>query len=245
MGCGASKTAVVAPEQAPSKPPESLNASSSTASLTGIRQNVKVRQRKAQSSASEALQSGSSSTLCSESDMKAQDSEVTSLGSRNSSATSGKSKGSSSSGDSGLGEEYTVIITEKSDEVLREIANVSSELDPPAISINGSSVGITDKSKQESKKLQQIDTDEEFPRGLKHVTFAEKLIGELPDSPSIIKRPVSRGGMAFDVSLGDSLSPQRSAQMPAFSSNSKRRKRLSYQELQEKQREVEQRKKVR
>lgn len=237
MGCGASKTPVVVPEQAPSKPPESLDVrSSSTASLTGSRQNVKVRQRKTQ-----ALQSASSSTLCSGSEANAQGAEVTSLSSRNSSATSGKSKESASSGDSGLGEEYTEIITEKSNEALREVANVSTEIDPPALSIDGSPLG---KPKQETKKLQQIDSDEELPRGLRHVTFAEKMISELPDSPSILKRPVSRGGMAFDISVADSLSPQTSAQMPAFSSNSKRRKRLSYQELQEKQKVAEQRKKV-
>ena len=237
MGCGASKTPVAVPEQAPTKPPESLDVrSSSTASLTGSRQNVKVRQRK-----TSALQSASSSSLCSGSEVNAQGSEITSLSSRNSSATSGKSKESTSSGDSGLGKEYTEIITEKSDETLREVANVSTEIDPPALSIDGSPVG---KSKQDTKKLQQIDSDEELPRGLRHVKFAEEMISELPDSPSILKRPVSRGGMAFDISVGDSLSPKTSAQMPAFSSNSKRRKRLSYQELQERQRAVDQRKKV-
>ncbi len=234
MGCGSSN--VVAPELAPSKPPpESQDLSSSSISLTGSRQSVKIRQRKARSS--DALQSGSTASLSSEIEQDAQASEVTSISSRN---ISGKSKASASSGDSGLGEEYKEIITDKSDETLRENASIPGELEKPSLSIDGSGVN-NDRGRSKSTGSNSSEKEQPLPNGIRHVKFAEKIIGELPDSPSILKRPVSRGGVAFDVVVGDNLSPQ----MPVFSSSAKRRKRLSYQELQEKQKLVVQRKKVR
>jgi len=218
MGCGASKTAVVAPETAPTKAPEAeALVSSSTTSLTGNRQNVKVRQRKHQST--NALRSSSTSSISSE--LQAVQSEVASIGSRNISATSGKSKNSADSGDSGIaiGDDYN---TEKSNQIPQE-----------AITQDDSSVGVPSRSNSGNKQ--------DGPNGIRHVKFAESLINELPDSPSILKRPASRGGMAFDVVLEDN---QEAPHMPTFSSNSKRKKRLTYQELQDKQRIVEKRKKA-
>ncbi len=234
MGCGSSN--VVAPELelAPLKPqPESQDiSSSSVSSLTGSRQSVKVRQRKARSS--NALQSSSTTSL-SEIEQDAQTSEVSS---RN---ISGKSKVSAFSGDSGLGEEYKeMIITDKSDETLRENASTPGELEEPSLSIDSSGVN-NERGISKSTGSNSSEKEQPLPNGIRHVKFAEELIGELPDSPSILKRPVSRGGMAFDVVVGDNLSPQ----MPVFSSSAKRRKRLSYQEIQEKQKLVVQRKMVR
>ncbi len=234
MGCGSSN--VVAPELAPLKPPpESQDiSSSSVSSLTGSRQSVKVRQRKSRSS--NALQA-STTSLSSEIEQDAQTSEVTSISSRN---ISGKSKASAFSGDSGLGEEYKEIITDKSDETLRENASIPGELEEPSLSINSSGVN-NERGRSKSTGSNSSEKEQPLPNGIRHVKFAEELIGELPDSPSILKRPVSRGGMAFDVVVGDNLSPQ----MPVFSSSAKRRKRLSYQEIQEKQKLVVQRKMVR
>ncbi len=221
MGCNASRTAVVAPLQAPSPPPEE-DITSSRTSLTGSRRSVKVRPRKAQSS--DTLRSDSTSTLCSKAEYDPKDTDITSLGSRNSSASSGKSKASGTSGDSGLGEENGV---EKFTENLKK--NIPNK--------PGSTVDDADNLSIGSNESQP---DKPRPNGQRNVKFAAKLISELPDSPSILKRPASRGGMAFDVVVEDNLSPR----MPIISSSSKRRKRLSYQELQEKQKVVEQRKKV-
>ncbi len=219
MGCNASRTAVVAPLQAPSQPPEE-DITSSRISLTGSRRSVKVRPRKTQSS--DTLQSSSSTaTVCSQAEC---DPDITSLGSRNSSASSGKSKASGSSGDSGLGKDNSI---DKSDEPLKD------NPDKPCSAFD-------DDSDNQSIGNDGSQPEKPRPNGQKSVKFAQRLIGELPDSPSILRRPASRGGMAFDVVVEDNLSPR----MPLFSSSTKRRKRPSYQELQEKQRVAEQRKKV-
>lgn len=225
MGCNASRTAVVAPLQAPCQPPEE-DITSSRTSLTGSRRSVKVRPRKAQSS--DTLQSNSTSTLCSKAEYDPQASDVTSMGSRNSSASSGKSKASASSGDSGLGEENGA---EQSNEPSKENNRIADKTSS-SICDNSDNRSIGSNGSQSSEKPR--------PNGQRNVKFAEKLISELPDSPSILKRPASRGGMAFDVVVEDTLSPR----MPLISSSTKRRKRPSYQELQEKQKVVEQRKKV-
>lgn len=168
------------------------------------------------------------------------------INSRIPSATSTHSKTSDASKDSGLGDEHAGIITEKSDIQLQEIAKLSL-VDGyiPDLAING--VPVNSKPNSLKKTSPEVCVDEKMselistlPLGQKHVKFSEELISELPDSPSIIKRPASRGGLAFDVIIGSDVSKSR--QKPVLSSI--RNHKLSYSELQEKQHAVAQRKKV-
>ena len=85
----------------------------------------------------------------------------------------------------------------------------------------------------------------------KHVQSADVLINQLPDTSSIVKRPVSRGGVAFDITTTATTATgqQRSHfRKPPCVVKYSQRKRASevvtHAELDEKQRVADQRRKV-
>lgn len=269
MGCGASKSklAAVAPEQAPKhmrpdseKDNNRLSQSNSNLKLTGSKQIVRLHSRNAwtdnelntttsQTSNTNIIHVQGHTSTESKSELELPNAEDTSISSRTTSATSSHSKASASSKDSGLdlGDDYVDIITENSDIQLQKVAELSDIMDVPDLTIDGVSVGsATHRSNSRKKTKQRLHQDvtqlelPNIPSGQKHVSFSEELISELPDSPSIIKRPVSRGGLAFDIVTGDDIPASR--QRPVLSSI--RKQKLTYAELQEKQRVVAQRKKV-
>ena len=260
MGCGASnsKLAAVAPEQAPKlmKPSEE---DTDRLPRSSSKQIVRLPSRNAWTDSElNNTTSHTSSTniihvqghtpigpsLGSSGPKSEPNTNDTSINSRTISATSSHSKASASSKDSGLdlGDDYADIITETSDIQLQKFAELSDNTDVPDLTIDGVSVdrSATHRSKKTKQRLHQDVIQPELPSSQKHVTFSEELISELPDSPSIIKRPVSRGGLAFDIVMGNDIPASR--QRPVLSST--RKQKLTYTELQEKQRVVAQRKKV-
>ena len=166
---------------------------------------------------------------------------------------------SKASRDSGLGEEYAHVITEGSETNDKEVANLPQGTETPDLTIEGekittpSSVGHRRRPArlppiQPVKSYVYSEHNSPPPLSLatKRVTFSNNLIDELPDSPSIIKKPCSKGGLAFDIVLNDSpMDPAMMKKRPAHLQKlNHRRAIVSHEELDEKQRAAEQRRKV-
>ena len=171
------------------------------------------------------------------------------------SAYSTQSKGSQ---DSGLGEEYAHIITEGSDSTTKEVANLPQGMEAPNLTIEGEKIK-TPSLVGHRRRLPPIQpvkghassSSESIspppPHTLaasKRVTFSKDL-DELPDSPSIIKRPCSRGGLAFDIVLDESAADPAIRKKPVHLKKlEQKRGAVSHEELDEKQRAAEERRKV-
>ena len=169
---------------------------------------------------------------------------------------SAHSTDSKASQDSGLGEENGHIITEGSDSGVKEVANLPRGMEAPNLTIEGEKMK-TPSSMGHRKRLPPIQPVKSYtssesmcpppPLSLasKRVTFSGNLIDELPDSRSIIKRPCSRGGLAFDIVLDDNpVDPAIRRKPVHLQKLEQKRGAVSHEELDEKQRAAEQRRKV-
>lgn len=176
--------------------------------------------------------------------------------SRSNSASSTITKSSAKSDDSGLGQEYSHIITEKSKMEVKEAAQLPSDITTPDLIIRGQRLK-TASPLSHRKRLPPIrsksgvdnstDASAISPPGAqqKHVSFSESLINELPESPSIIKRPCSRSGVAFDIMVGETSSNTTPRRRPArLQRLEKRQEPITLRDLVEKQREAKQRREV-
>lgn len=161
------------------------------------------------------------------------------------------------------------IITEKSSPVLKQMADVPEDKPEPELSIDGKQMktpGPWGHRKRSHGRLPPVhphskhrlqNTSETVtgkPDELevilqKHVQFADDLINELPASPSIVKRPVSRGGVAFDVRTSDEQmedGPQvrKPACVLKYAQHRRAAEVITHAELDEKQKAADQRRKV-
>ena len=178
----------------------------------------------------------------------------------NSRLISGYSTQSKASQDSGLGEEYAHIITEGSDSTTKEIANLPQGMEAPNLTIEGekmktpSLVGhrkrlppiqlVKSHASSSSASTSPPPPPSSSQAAPKRVTFTKDL-EELPDSPNIIKRPCSRGGLAFDIVLDESAADPAIRRKPIHLKKlEQRRGDVSHEELDEKQRAAELRRKV-
>ena len=179
--------------------------------------------------------------------------------------------GSAESKDSGLGEdvEFYHIITEKSSPRLKHVADVPEEL--PEADLDDSqkmrTPGTMGHLKRNTTRLPPVfsrnkKTKEEAVSICleailqKRVKFAGMLIDELPTTNSIFKRPVSRGGVAFDIFMGCSEVEKEKAtsegemrkKLPPCVRNYAKQQKLTntttQDDLEEKQRAAEQRRKA-
>lgn len=181
-------------------------------------------------------------------------------------------KGSAKSVDSGLGRERTdIIITEQSDPALKVVAHVPENMpDPAELAIDGTQMkipGPLGHRKRSNSRLPPIhptgkhrllqedsnqSTDGPSLEAIlqKHVQFADVLINELPSISSIVKRPVSRGGVAFDIGTDERRRPTvpPSSRKPQcvlkYSQQRRAADVITHAELDEKQKAADQRRKV-
>lgn len=213
-------------------------------------------------------------TTTSEPDLKYVSSESLPSTSTSKRTSPASRQGSAKSKDSGLGgdAESEHIITEKSSPKLKHEADIPEERSEPDhdLAIDGKRMrtpGPMGHLKRSTIKLPPV-----YPRNKimkdeagnsipleailqKRVKFADVLINELPTTSSIIKRPVSRGGVAFDILVGSSEvekvkpAPGDMGWMaPACVRNYAKKQRhadaVTRAELEEKQRAAELRRKV-
>lgn len=258
MGCGSSKsTAVVAPMPIPEAWSDNqqekatlVKVKGSKVATTGV-----IRVKEVSGSCDSVLPTNSQYSSV-ESILKSAD---TGPGSecRNSSAKST---------DSGLGKEQVDIITEQSSPMLKEVADVPESKPDPELTIDGKqmktlgpmshrkrSYGKLPPVHPHSKQMTSINVAEK-PGELeailqKHVQFADVLINELPASPSIVKRPVSRGGVAFDITTNEEqviARPQvrKPACVLKYSQHRRAAEVITHAELDEKQKAADQRRQV-
>lgn len=243
---------------------EAVERQSSTTSI-GSKKSVKIRQNKvlpkiankslSSSSVIKVQEAESHNQSSSESDSSRYSSrESIHINTRLVSAYSTQSKASQ---DSGLGEEYAHIITEGSDSTVKEVANLPQGMEAPNLTIEGEKIK-TPSLVGHRKRLPPIQpvrghasssSENTSPPPLslaasKRVTFSKDL-DELPDSPSIIKRPCSRGGLAFDIVLDESAADPAIRRKPVHLKKlEQKRGAVSHEELDEKQRAAELRRKV-
>lgn len=173
---------------------------------------------------------------------------------------------SAKSTDSGLGKEQVDIITEQSNPMLKELADVPESKPDPDLTIDGKQMKtlgpmshrkrgygrlppVHPHSKQKTSMNVAEKADELEAILQKHVQFADVLINELPASPSIMKRPVSRGGVAFDISTNeeqDIARPQvrKPACVLKYSQQRQAAEVITHAELDEKQKAADKRRKV-
>lgn len=181
---------------------------------------------------------------------------------------------SAKSNDSGIGRgecSSDFIITEKSSPVLQEIASVPDGAKDLGLAVNGKQmktpapVGHRKRSRgrlppvdprgrpkiqPDSQADKEMTEDDALQAILqKHVQFAEVLIEELPATSSIVKRPVSRGGVAFDIKADgeQSVAPRRHnkpACVLKYAQQQRAAELVTHAELDEKQKAADQRRKV-
>lgn len=192
--------------------------------------------------------------------------------SKTTSAASSHSHGSARSKDSGLGGdgESDHIITEKSSPKLKHVADIPEELPEADLAVEGKQMrtpGPMGHLKRRSARLPPVYSRSKMARDeadsirleailMKRVKFADILINELPTTDSIVKRPVSRGGVAFDILMGDVEIEKGNAaaegevgkKAPPCVRNYAKQRRLTdivtHAELEKKQRAAEQRRKA-
>ena len=256
MGCGSSKAAIVAPQnvtKAWTPQDERGNASPRSSRSFILNQEQDATKPKRNSLRGEKVPVDARTlVMVQENNNKAVKNERISSGNstsgtgssassciRLSSATSMISKGSAHTDDSGLGDEYACIITEKSNAQVQKVAKVPEDLEAPDLTIEGLKIVTSAKRKRaiptgrppisntktSAGANQQPPTNPLLPRRHTQVTFANEL--HVPDSPDIIKRPSSRGGMAYDILLGEN---------PAESSTTVRRKPVGLKKLEQRKR---------
>lgn len=243
---------------------EAVERQSSSTSI-GSKKSVKIRQNK-------VLPKIANKSLSSSSVIKVQEAEIHNQSSSESDSSqyssresihintrlvSAYSTQSKASQDSGLGEEYAHIITEGSDSTTKEVANLPQGMEAPNLTIEGEKIK-TPSLVGHRKRLPPIQpvrghasssSESTSPPPLslatsKRVTFSKDL-NELPDSPSIIKRPCSRGGLAFDIVLDESSADPAIRRKPVHLKKlEQKRGAVSHEELDEKQRAAELRRKV-
>lgn len=179
--------------------------------------------------------------------------------------------GSARSADSGLGGEHADhVITEQSSPALKEVADIPDSKPDPDLVIDGKQMktpGPIGHRKRSTGRLPPVHpghsrhrvqthptegTEEPSLESIleKHVQFADVLINELPALPSIVKRPVSRGGVAFDIGTDTQEHVTRAhARKPAcvvkYSQHRRAAEVVTHAELDEKQKAADQRRKVR
>ena len=184
-------------------------------------------------------------------------------------------QGSAKSNDSGIGRgECTDVIMEKSSLVLKDIASPPENAANLELEVSGKQMKtpgpighrkrshgaklppVDPRGRQKIKEQHRANTEQPEDRALeailqKHVQFTESLIEELPTTSEIIKRPVSRGGVAFDINSSEDKAPvaKRPFRKPACVVKYAQHKRaadvVTHEELDEKQRAADQRRKVR
>lgn len=178
--------------------------------------------------------------------------------------------GSAKSTDSGLGREHHAdIITEQSTPTLKEVADVPESTPDEKLVIDGKQMKTLgpmghrkrsngrlppvhphSKHRLQSRNVNDTEKTDDLEAILqKHVQFADVLINELPASSSIVKRPVSRGGVAFDISTNDEqVTAQHNTRKPAcvikYSQHKRATEMITHAELDEKQKAADQRRKV-
>ena len=282
MGCGSSKSASVAPAvQIPEawSPNKETNKdshvpASSGMNSTSVEEKPHTESKKGTETSIIKVKEvpGSCDSLPTESNYGSSESISSSNKiTDNSSSTIGNRNGSAKSNDSGLGGDYARIITEKSSPTLKEVVAVPEELPELNLAIDGKklktpgpighrkrTIGKLPPVHEKTKKnLQMHSSDMNDPFSLevilqKRVKFADKLINELPATSSIIKRPVSRSGVAFDIFMNgteDKNGNQCSVKKPPCVLKYAQHKRaadvVTHAELDEKQKAADQRRKVR
>ena len=176
--------------------------------------------------------------------------------SRTGSASSTITKSSAKSNDSGLGDEYSHVITEKSPMADKEAADLPPDITTPNLTLRGQKLKTIPplSHRRRSTRLPpikkrsdiDINPNAESPSLMqKRVSFANSLINELPESPSIIKRPSSRGGMAFDIMMADTSSESAPKRRPTqLQRLEKKHDPVTLKDLVEKQRDAKMRREV-
>lgn len=265
MGCGSSKSTAVVPmamprpteavrspeeEQISNKPP--TKARGTTEAIIRVKQ-----------------VSDSCDSIPVESQYGSTDSIISSTNSNNTEHRNGSAK----SKDSGIGsgECTDVIITENSSPVLKDVASVPENAANLELAVDGKQMktpGPVGHRRRSHGRLPPVDPrgrqkirenstteknkDEDALEAIlqKHVQFAEVLIDELPATSSIVKRPVSRGGVAFDIGTAEEkvATTKRGARKPAcvlkYAQHRRAAEVVTHAELDEKQKAADQRRKV-
>jgi hypothetical protein len=287
MGCGSSRSRVaVAPAPQPGPQPrvegpgdgsqtttvqhagEAVETQSSGTSNEG-KKSVKIHQNKVlpkianKSSLSSSVIKVQEAEIHNQSNNESDSSQYSSRESVhiNTRLVSGYSTQSKASQDSGLGEEYSHIITEGSDSTTKEVANLPQGMgQAPNLTIEGEKINtpslvghrkrlppiqpVKSRASSSSASTSPPPPAPSSQAAPKRVTFTKDL-DELPDSPNIIKRPCSRGGLAFDIVLDESAADPAVRRKPIHLKKlEQRRGDVSHEELDDKQRAAELRRKV-
>lgn len=199
---------------------------------------------------------------------------ITAMSAKSASSSSNEFRnGSAKSTDSGLGKECGVIITENSSPPLRDVATVPENLPEPDLTIDGKQIETPGPIRHRKRTRSKGRLPPVHPTGRKwiqensnssasntadksleailqrRVQFADVLINELPLSSSIVKRPVSRGGVAFDIKDGEGTAAAKSHnRKPAcvlkYAEHRRAVKVATHAELDEKQKAADKRRKV-
>ena len=272
MGCGSSKMAAVTPSQQPrpqlpqsTHDDEAQQERQNSSTSTGSRKSIKFRQNKiSPKPVEESMPTPSVIKIQEAADRKSNGSEsdssqYSSRESISSSSTRLISAESKGSHDSGLGEEYSHVITEGSDSREKEVAKLPQGMEKPDLVIKGEKIKTPSLvgHRRRPGRLPPIQTSEDSPPSgknstssvpTKRVMFSDTLIDELPDSPSIVKKPCAKGGLAFDIVMNDTPTDPNTVakRKPAHLKKleQKRGGNVSHEELDEKQRAAEQRRKA-
>ena len=241
MGCGSSKsTSTVAPMPMP----EAWSPSTQQDKVTLIKVKGSSEESKAPPTGIITVKEVAPAGSCDSLPLESQYSSSESI-TKSASSIDDCRKGSAKSVDSGLGRERTDIITEKSDPALKVVAHVPENMPNHAdLAIDGTQMKIPGPlghrkrsngrlppihptGKHRVSQENQITHDPSLEAILqKHVQFADVLINELPSSSSIVKRPVSRGGVAFDIGTDERrpIAPPSSRKPPCVLKYSQQRR---------------------
>ena len=272
MGCGSSRNVAVSPMPVPKTQPSNHEAKeclhmscSDNSSLVKIDSHKEEKGSTVTSSIITVKEvQGSCDSMVTESHYSSSES-IPEYTKTVSNSSNNSRDGSAKSNDSGLGEGYHSIITENSSSPLRKLANMPGDIPEPDLSIDGKKIKtpgpighrkrstgrlppVHPKNKKSLEERSVLEKDRVDPLSLeailqKRVKFADVLIDELPASSDIIKRPVSRGGIAFDI-----VSGEETHRKPPCVLKYAQRKRaaevVTHSELDEKLRAADQRRKV-
>lgn len=268
MGCGSSRSVKVSPApQAPAAPSEAQSPDRDREEVNNEKnqpRTAKAHHKKGSTTNFITVKEVKEScdTLATESHYGSSESlpKITS----NSSVES--RNGSAKSNDSGLGPDQHVhndnsIITENSSPVLKEVANLPENLQEPELNVEGKHMKtpgpIGHRKKSSSRlppvhpksiaKLQENEKEKVDLEAIlqKRIRFADVLINDLPATSGIVKRPVSRGGVAFDiVDSEDAGSIKKPKCVLKYAQNKRTADVITHKELEEKQMAAKRRKEV-
>ena len=144
-------------------------------------------------------------------------------------------------------------ITEKSDTTAQTIAKVPAGLELSDLTIYGiklkTPVDPFDHRQKMARnqltfKHKSTHQQIKMPRMPKKVTFASTAALEIPNDPNIIKRPSSRGGVAFDILIEGSAAVKRKPAAAAARRLGRKRSGLTKAQLDESQERAQQRREV-